>query len=72
MKIISRAGEFGTVEAGSLTYPVSLRLLPEAGIGDYVLVHAGFAIQKLDVADAEESIRLIREMEALAEQAEET
>jgi hydrogenase expression/formation protein HypC len=42
---------------------VSLLLLPEeARVGDYVLVHAGFALQKLDEEAAEETLSLLREM----------
>ncbi|WP_027183581.1 HypC/HybG/HupF family hydrogenase formation chaperone [Desulfovibrio inopinatus] len=41
----------------------SLMLLPEPGqIGEYVIVHAGFAMHKLDVKDAEETIKLMRLM----------
>jgi len=41
---------------------VSLDLVPEAKEGDFVLVHAGFAIQKLEEADARETLRLFREI----------
>ncbi|MBI5967330.1 MAG: HypC/HybG/HupF family hydrogenase formation chaperone, partial [Deltaproteobacteria bacterium] len=42
---------------------VSLLLLPEeVVIGDYVLVHAGFAIQKIDQEAAEDALKLIREI----------
>lgn len=41
----------------------SIMLLPESPqVGDYVIVHAGFALRKLDPADAQESLRLLREM----------
>jgi hydrogenase expression/formation protein HypC len=63
MEVKSIDGTMGTVEAGGVRYEVSLRLLPGVAPGDYVIVHAGFAIQKLDVADAAESIRLFRELE---------
>jgi len=70
MKIIIRDGDSGTVEAGGVRYPASFRLLPQAAEGDYVLVHAGFAIQKLDVDDAEETLRLLREMDQAEERAD--
>ena len=41
---------------------ISLDLVPEAKKGDYVLVHAGFAIQLLDPADARETLRVFREV----------
>ena len=47
---------------------VSAMLLPEpAALGDYIIVHAGFALRKLDKADAEETLRLLREVAEAAE-----
>lgn len=40
----------------------SLRLTPDAGIGDYVLVHAGFAIQRIEEQDAAETLSLLGEL----------
>jgi len=40
-----------------------MQLLPEAGVGDFVIIHAGFAIEKVDPEEAAETIRLVREME---------
>lgn len=40
----------------------SVRLTPDAGVGDYVLVHAGYAIQKVEEQDANETLRLLGEM----------
>jgi hydrogenase expression/formation protein HypC len=40
-------------------------MLPEAKIGDYVIVHAGFAIQKLNEEEAQKTLALFREMAAL-------
>ena len=46
---------------------VSTALLEESPLpGDYVIVHAGFALRRLDPADAEETLRLLREMLAAA------
>ena len=47
---------------GGLVREAGLDLLPEVRVGDYVLVHAGYAIGRLDRAEAEETLRLIREM----------
>lgn len=44
---------------------VSLRLVPEAREGDYVLVHAGFGIQVIDDREAAKTIRLLQEMDEL-------
>ena len=48
-------------ELAGVKREVSLALLPDVKIGDYVLLHAGFAIQKIDEAEAEETLRLLRE-----------
>jgi hydrogenase expression/formation protein HypC len=45
----------------------SLLLLEDAAIGDYVIVHAGFAISKIDEAAALETLALLKEAAALAE-----
>jgi hydrogenase expression/formation protein HypC len=71
MEVVFLEGEKGLVETGGVKYEVSFRLLPGVKTGDYVIVHAGFAIQKLDVADAAESIRLFEEMEQKTDGAEE-
>jgi len=49
------------VELGGVRREVSTVLVEECEIGDYVLVHAGFAISKLDGADAEETIAYLHE-----------
>lgn len=67
MKLISREGETGKVELGGIQREISLMLLPEAEIGEYVVVHAGFAIQKLDEKDAQETLRILKEMGDLNE-----
>ena len=45
---------------------VSLLLLENATIGDFVIVHAGFAIHKIDEEEAMESLKILREMASLA------
>jgi len=59
------------IAAGGVQRRISLLLLPEAQVGDYVLVHAGFAIQRLDEAEAQETLRLWSELLAAEEAAEE-
>ena len=56
----------GTVEIGGVTRQIGLDLVEHARVGDYVIVHAGFAIQKLDEKEALETLALIDEMERLA------
>jgi hydrogenase expression/formation protein HypC len=53
----------GTVDFDGARQEVSLAYLPEVQIGDYILVHVGFALTKLDTAEAERILREIRELE---------
>ncbi len=63
LKILRVDHLVATVDVGGATEDVSLLLLPdEATAGDYVLVHAGFAIQKLDEEAAADTLRLLREI----------
>jgi len=62
-KIISKEGLLATVEVYGARRQVNLMLLPEeAAIGEYVLVHAGFAIQKVDIEAGKESLKLFDEV----------
>jgi len=51
-----------TVEIGGVQKKIRLDLLIDVKVGDYVIVHAGFAIQRLDAEEAEETLKLLREM----------
>jgi len=66
MRIIAVDGELATISTAGLEQRASLTLVPEAKVGDYVLVHAGFAISVLDEADANETLALLREIDAFA------
>ena len=58
-----------TVRIGEALRKASLLLLPEPpNLGDYVIVHAGFALHVVDPEEAMESIRLIREMASFADE----
>ena len=54
----------GTVDYDGARQEISLAYLPETKIGDYVLVHVGFAMTRLDTEEAERILREIRELEA--------
>jgi hydrogenase expression/formation protein HypC len=58
-KIIKKNKENATVDYGGIIKEINLSLI-EAEIGDYVLIHAGFAIEKLDTESAEQSLQIIR------------
>lgn len=64
-KIISVNGLTGVVEVGGVSRQISLQLTPEAKQGDYVLVHAGFAINIVDAREARETLKLFAELELL-------
>ena len=51
----------GTVEIGGVGRQVALDLVPETEVGDYVIVHVGFAIERLDEAEARETLALLNE-----------
>lgn len=52
----------GTVSFAGVTKEVCLALVPEASVGDYVIVHVGFAISKVDEQAAKESLSLIEQL----------
>ncbi len=58
----SKAGSKAVVEIDGVTREVSLQLTPEARVGDYVLLHTGYAINVIDAAEAEETLKLLRQM----------
>jgi len=63
MKIMSRDGDNIVAEVDGVQKEASIMLLnEEVAVGDYVIVHAGFAISRLDEAYAEETIRMMREI----------
>jgi hydrogenase expression/formation protein HypC len=63
MKILSRDGDNIVAEVDGVQKEASIMLLGEdVAVGDYVIVHAGFAISRLDEAYAEETIRMMKEV----------
>jgi len=63
-KITAVNGGTAEVDFSGVKHAVSLDLVPSAKKNDYVLVHAGFAIQVLEAADAEETLKLFQEIYA--------
>jgi hydrogenase expression/formation protein HypC len=55
-------GQQAVVDIEGVTRDASLQLTPEAKVGDYVLLHTGYAISVIDPAEAEETLKLLREM----------
>jgi hydrogenase expression/formation protein HypC len=61
-KVLSIDGDMAEVSAGGSLFKASLNMVENVNPGDYILLHAGFAIQKLSESEAEETIRLFEEM----------
>ena len=60
-KIIEINNNMGVIDVAGVRRETSLLLLENPQVGDWVIVHAGFAIQKIDEAAAQESLRYLRE-----------
>lgn len=66
-RIIKIENSMATIDVDGVKREASLLLLEDAGIGDYVIVHAGFAIHKIDEAAALETLQFLKEAAALVE-----
>ena len=69
-KIILIDNEMATIDVDGVKRSASLMLLEDAAVGDFVIVHAGFAIKKLDEESAMETIRLLKEAAAFVDDLE--
>jgi hydrogenase expression/formation protein HypC len=61
-KIISIDSSMAKVSAGGAIFSAGLHMIEDARVGDYVLLHAGFAIQKINEKEAEETLKLFEEI----------
>lgn len=62
-KILSIEGQMASASVGGAIVQTGLHLLDDVKVGDYVLIHTGFAIQKVSEEDALETIRIIEEID---------
>lgn len=62
MKIIEIKGESAVAEAGSVRKQIRIDLIGDVNPGDYVLIHTGYAIEKIDREEALETIDLLRQV----------
>jgi len=63
MKVLSKDGDYVVAEVDGVQKEASVMLLEEeVAVGDYIIVHAGFAISRLDEEYATETLRLMREI----------
>jgi len=67
-KIISINEGMGIIDVAGIRRSCSLLLLENAAVGDWVIVHAGFALHKIDETAAMESLAILKEAAALAEE----
>lgn len=62
MRLLSRRGQTGQMELDGVRQEVVLTLTPDARIGQFLIVHAGYAIEILDEDEAEQTLSLLREL----------
>jgi hydrogenase expression/formation protein HypC len=67
VKIVAIDGDAAETEIAGVRRRVSIALTPEAKLGDYVLLHTGYAIGVIDEAEAEETLKLLEEIASLSE-----
>ena len=60
--------EVGQVQFGGIVRQVALGFVPEAEVGDYVMVHVGFAISRIDEEEAQRTYELLEQLGALEEE----
>lgn len=68
MKVEKIEGNLAVVDSAGVEAKVDITMVPEVKVGDYVIVHAGFAIEILKPEEARETLRLIEEMVELMEE----
>jgi hydrogenase expression/formation protein HypC len=71
-KVISISGDdpltrMGKIDFSGVVKEASLAYVPEAEVGDYVIVHVGFALSKVDEAEAQKVFEYLKQMDELAE-----
>ncbi len=67
VQVVSIEGSEAEVEIGGVSRRVSIMLTPEVKVGDYVLLHTGYAINVIDEAEAQETLKLLEEIARLDE-----
>jgi len=67
VRVVSIEGDEAETEIGGVKRRISIVLTPEVRVGDYVLLHTGYAIGVVDEAEAEETLRLFEEILSLSE-----
>jgi len=68
--MVDEANRIAKVDVSGVRRNVNVALLDDAGVGDYVLIHVGFALSKVDEIEAEETLRMLRELGSYEEELE--
>lgn len=61
-RVVERNGDAAVVTLGGVRREISLMLLDDVSVGEWVIVHAGFAIERLSEEEAEQTLSLLREI----------
>jgi hydrogenase expression/formation protein HypC len=61
-RIMSIDGDFAEVQVGGAIFRASVQMIGNPAVGDFILLHAGFAIQKISSSEAIKTLQLLREM----------
>ncbi len=70
-KVESIDGDMALVSVGGSKYNASLQMLDDVQVGDFILLHTGFAIQKISKEDAEETLQIFKEFDDLNKELDE-
>ena len=62
VEIVDFDNQIAKVDVGGVRRNVNIGMLDDAGVGDYVLIHVGFAMSKVDEKEAEETLRLLQDL----------
>jgi hydrogenase expression/formation protein HypC len=62
IEMVDDANSIAKVDVSGVRRNINIALLDEVGVGDYVLIHVGFALSKVDEKEAEETLRILREL----------
>ncbi|KWV58133.1 hydrogenase assembly protein HupF [Bradyrhizobium macuxiense] len=61
-------GDMAIVSIDGVSLEISIALIDDLAVGDYVLVHVGYALAKIDPAEAERTLELLRELGSVAQE----
>ena len=68
VEIVDKENHIAKVDVGGVRRNVNIGMLEDTSVGDYVLIHVGFAMSKVDEKEAEETLRLLQELGSYEEE----